>query len=111
MVELEQPLADLLAREVPLTPDIDPLQVLATDADVAPKSWAGGLPKLELPISVRVDAFDLRDLRVGPAAAASDSSEATDAPAARVDRIAGTLSLSRGRLSVASLVVDRKSVV
>jgi dynein heavy chain len=35
--------ADLLAREVPLTPDIDPLQVLATDADVA--NWMNdGLP-------------------------------------------------------------------
>lgn len=68
--------------------------------------WPELLPKLELPISVRVDAFDLRDLRVGPAAAASDSSEASGAPEARVDRLAGALSLSRGRLSLASLVVE-----
>lgn len=67
--------------------------------------WPELLPKLALPIAVRVDAFDLRDLWIGPAAAASGEPAASGAPTV-VDHIAGTLSLSRGRLSLASLRVE-----
>ncbi|WP_397607686.1 translocation/assembly module TamB domain-containing protein [Silanimonas sp.] len=61
-------------------------------------SWPGMLPRLDLPISVRVDTVEVRDIVVQPAGEAS--------PPIVIDRVAGALALQPGRLALDSLELE-----
>lgn len=67
--------------------------------------WPAMLPALDLPLSVRIDAVDVRDVAVWPA---PEAGKASDRPAAprRIDRLAGALDLRPGRLALEALELD-----
>ncbi len=62
-------------------------------------SWPALLPTLDLPLALQIDAFELRDGHVVAQAAA----ETGAVPPLRLDRVAGRLWLSSGRLVLESL--------
>jgi translocation and assembly module TamB len=75
------------------------LRVWPKDAPDEPSPpWPQLLPRLDLPISVRVDTVEVRDIVVQPAGEAS--------PPIVIDRVAGALALQPGRLALDSLELD-----
>jgi translocation and assembly module TamB len=74
--------------------------------------WPGALPTLAAPLSVRIDAFEVRDVAVRPATTVAGT-EASPAPADAmlapplvIHRIAGALAFQPGRLAIDALDVD-----
>lgn len=75
------------------------LRVWSKDAPDEPTpAWPDLLPRLEMPIALRVDTVEVRDIVVHPAGEAS--------PPIVIDRVAGTLALQPGRLALESLEVE-----
>lgn len=75
--------------------------------------WPGALPTLAAPLSVRVDAFEVRDIAVRPAPPMNAGTEASPAPAAApiarafvLRRVAGALAFQPGRLAIDALDID-----
>ena len=79
--------------------------VRITLADAPPQQqppWPQGLPRLDLPVGLHVDALELREVSIEPAASAGD---APPAPW-RLDRAAAAVRLAPGRLSLEALAVE-----
>jgi len=75
------------------------LRVWPKDAPDEPTPpWPEGLPRLDLPITLRIDAVEVRDVVVHAAADAT--------PPIVIDRVAGALDVQPGRLALASLELD-----
>lgn len=75
------------------------LRVWPKDAPDEPTPpWPEGLPRLDLPIALRIDAVEVRDVAIH---AADDAT-----PPIVIDRVAGALVVQPGRLALASLELD-----
>jgi len=88
-------LAALRARGVDVT-------LKAATGEPAPP-WPEMLPTLELPLAVRIDAFEVRDVVVRPP---PGRAPAVDASPPLIDRVAGTLVLQRGRVAIDGLDLE-----
>lgn len=72
------------------------VRVALKAADESPDvAWPGVLPTLDLPIALRIDAIEVRDLRVQPAPGADDVP-----PPIAIERVAAALDARRGRLAL-----------
>lgn len=73
------------------------VRVALNAVDESPEvAWPGLLPTLDLPLALRIDAIDVRDLRVQPA----PEGAAEGRPPLVIERIAAMLDLRRGRLAL-----------